>query len=83
MQISIKVPDNLPRKIVLQKVKTMEEALRKEAARLRKRESMRQQAAIGDDPWTSPDIDILSIDTGREDGSINHDHYLYGKTKRI
>ena len=34
-----------------------------------------------EDPWSNPDLRIPSIDTGRVDGSVRHDHYIYGVPK--
>lgn len=34
------------------------------------------------DPWLEP-IEDCAVDTGIEDFSINHDHYLYGVPKRV
>lgn len=34
------------------------------------------------DPWLDLDIDDIAVDTGIEDLSLNHDHYLYGTPKK-
>jgi hypothetical protein len=34
------------------------------------------------DPWDALDIESIAVDTGREDGSVNHDHYIYGTPKK-
>ena len=34
-----------------------------------------------DDPWLEP-VENYAVDTGIEDFSLNHDHYLYGVSKK-
>lgn len=34
-----------------------------------------------DDPWLEP-VENYAVDTGIEDFSLNHDHYLYGVPKK-
>ncbi|MCP4695713.1 MAG: hypothetical protein GY862_02520 [Gammaproteobacteria bacterium] len=34
------------------------------------------------DPWSNPDIEIPSGNSGIGDLAINHDHYLYGTPKK-
>jgi hypothetical protein len=34
-----------------------------------------------DDPWLEP-VEDYAVDTGIEDFSLNHDHYLYGVPKK-
>ena len=81
MQMTIEVPDNLPKDVILERIRDIEEKLKKESEVLEFKETISQKEE-NSDPWTNPDIDIPSVDTGREDGSINHDHYLYGTPKR-
>lgn len=33
------------------------------------------------DPWDMLDIETIAADTGRSDGSVHHDHYIYGTPK--
>lgn len=35
-----------------------------------------------DDPWDALDMESVATDTGRTDGSVRHDHYIYGTPKR-
>jgi hypothetical protein len=35
------------------------------------------------DPWSNPDIEIATGDSGIGDLAINHDHYLYGTSKKF
>ncbi len=35
-----------------------------------------------DDPWDALDMEAIATDTGRRDGSFNHDHYIYGTPKQ-
>ena len=77
MQITIKAPENLPQDIITKRVKAVEEKLRKDAESY-----TRKKDRSNNDPWTNPNIEISPVDTGREDGSVNHDHYLYGSPKR-
>ena len=34
-----------------------------------------------DDPWDALDMEEIATETGRKDGSVNHDHYIYGTLK--
>jgi len=80
MLITINVPDNLPLQRLQQRIKEIETSLREEAsflaAVLKKNEHN-----IGEDPWSDPDVELPSVDTGIEDFAVNHDHYLYGTPK--
>jgi len=42
------------------------------------------QESVVNDPWLTflDQIDQYAVDTGIEDLSLNHDHYLYGVPKR-
>ncbi len=40
-----------------------------------------KNTAENNDPWSNPDAELPSVDTGIPDFSINHDHYLYGTPK--
>ncbi len=33
------------------------------------------------DPWDALDIEAVAVETGRTDGSVNHDRYIYGTPK--
>jgi hypothetical protein len=33
------------------------------------------------DPWSNPELEMPSVDTGITDFALNHDHYLYGTEK--
>ncbi len=33
------------------------------------------------DPWDALDIEAVAVETGRTDGSVNHDFYIYGILK--
>ena len=60
----------------------MEEKLKKDAELYSKGKDASSETTVDVDPWTNEEVEIASIDTGRDDGSINHDHYLYGSPKR-
>ncbi len=34
------------------------------------------------DPWTNPDIEIQTGNSGIGDLALNHDHYIYGTPKK-
>ena len=82
MKIIIEAPDQLPQDIVRKQVKAMEEKLKKDAESYSKGKDKLNETTVDVDPWTNAEVEITSIDTGRDDGSINHDHYLYGSPKR-
>jgi hypothetical protein len=81
MLITIKVPDNLPQKRLRQQIRNMEERLRKEAEHLEAEKIAKYESSQSNEPWTNPDMELPSVDTGIEDFSISHDHYLYGTPK--
>jgi len=82
MQMTIEVPDDLPQEIIAKRIKDIEGKLKKEAEVLKVKKEETKKIKESNDPWINPDIDIPSVDTGREDGSISHDHYIYGTPKR-
>jgi len=77
MQMIIDVPDDIPKEIILKTIKDLEYKLKKDA------EILNTKKEENNDPWINPDIEIPSVDTGRKDGSINHDHYIYGTPKKL
>jgi len=79
MQITINVPDTLPEERLKQRIKELEQSLITEAKFFA---VFSKQQAATDDPWTTPDVSLPATDTGIEDFSINHDHYLYGIDKQ-
>lgn len=46
---------------------------------LRQDKGQREVDDANIDSWDSLDIESFSIDTGRKDGSVNHDFYIYEK----
>jgi len=79
--ISIRVPDNYPKDRLLKKVKRLEETLKKESKAFpHVRKQKKKEPDI--DPWDALDIESIAVDTGRPDGSVNHDHYIYGTPKK-
>lgn len=80
MLITINVPDNLPQQRLHRRIKEIEKNLREEAALFAAVLKKTKQNTI-DDPWSDPDAELPSVDTGIEDFSVNHDHYLYGTPK--
>ena len=80
MQVTIEVPDNLPPKQLRQRIKEIEANLKNEAEIFQKEQDTAIDSEI--DPWDALDLEEIAIDTGRGDGSINHDQYLYGTPKR-
>jgi hypothetical protein len=81
MRITIDVPDSLPKERLQQRIKELEGSLREEAHFLEALKQGGQAPSPRDDPWINPDVELPSVDTGIEDFSINHDHYLYGTSK--
>ena len=78
MQLSIKLPDILPDERASQLIKKIEEFFAKEGISYEIKRDLSDQ----NDPWDSLDIDNISVDTGIRDFSVNHDHYLFGTSKR-
>jgi len=79
-QVTINVPDNYPQDKLQKKIREMEANLKKEVENFYPEPNTIRDAQI--DPWDSLDIEAIAVDTGRTDGSINHDHYIYGTPKR-
>jgi hypothetical protein len=82
MQAIIEVPDGLPKELIAKRIKEIEERLKKDAESMKMKNTVHNIFTGNSDPWTNPSIDIPAIDTDREDGSINHDYYIYGIPKR-
>ncbi len=76
-QVTINVPESYPQDRLEEKIKEIEENLKKEAMVFKQQP---QEESV--DPWDALDIDAIAVDTGRKDGSINHDHYIYGTLKK-
>lgn len=79
-QITIDVPDNYPKIKLKEKIQKLETDLIKEANDFQQSKKIAEDKEI--DPWDALDIESIAVDTGRTDGSINHDHYLYGIPKK-
>ncbi len=77
MKVTIEIPDNLPQECLQQKIKEIEAKFYKTT------EDLEDEATGSNDPWTNPEIELPSVDTKIEDLSINHDHYLYGTSKKL
>ncbi|OQX11272.1 MAG: hypothetical protein BWK80_44860 [Desulfobacteraceae bacterium IS3] len=77
MQVTITLPDILPKERVSQLIKKMEEFFTKEGI-----SAEIQRDMLSDDPWEHLNIDEIAVDAGIEDFAENHDHYLYGIPKR-
>ncbi len=78
-QATINVPDNYPQDRLRRKITEIETILKKEAEAFRNRKSKTNDSYA--DPWDALDIEAVAVDTGRTDGSVNHDHYIYGIPK--
>lgn len=79
VQVTIEVPDNVPTELLKKRIKEIEANFKKEIETLQK-SNLTDDSNI--DPWDALDIESIAVDTGRTDGSINHDQYIYGKPKR-
>jgi hypothetical protein len=82
MHVTIEVPETLPQARVTQRVREIEESLREEAKFLETLNRITQETIDRDDPWGNSEVELPTVDTGIEDFSLNHDHYLYGTPKR-
>jgi hypothetical protein len=82
MQITIEVPELLPQVRIRQRIKELEESLFAEAQFFAELKSVGKRTADSEDPWSNPDSELPSVDTGIEDFSLNHDYYLYGSAKQ-
>jgi len=79
-QAIINVPDNYPQNRLQKKIKEIEAGLKKEVQALQQKQDTIEDLDI--DPWDALDIESIAVDSGRPNGSINHDHYIYGIPKR-
>lgn len=79
-QTTINVPDNFPLELLKEKIKELEKTLQEEAKSYEK--TSQKTTDLKPDPWDTLDIEAIAVDTGRTDGSINHDHYIYGSPKK-
>ena len=76
-QVTINIPESYPQARLEEKIKEIEKNLEKEALAFKKHP---REELI--DSWDALDIDAIAVDTGRKDGSINHDHYIYGLPRK-
>ncbi|HLC15146.1 MAG TPA: hypothetical protein VJL89_02830 [Thermodesulfovibrionia bacterium] len=80
MQVIINIPNNFSEEKAQEKIKAIEKKLEKEASYIQRKKDIKND--LNNDPWSNPNIDLPSIDTGIEDLAENHDHYLYGLPKQ-
>lgn len=78
MQFIVNVPDLLPKDKILQFIKKVEDFFSKEGITV----EVKSEEIIYD-PWDNLNINEIAVDTGIEDFAENHDHYLYGISKRL
>ena len=78
--ITIDVPDDYPETVLRNRIREIEELLKKEAKAFRNGTHRIDDSDI--DPWDALDLEAIAVDTGQTDGSVNHDHYIYGTPKR-
>ena len=83
MYITINIPDALPKVRVRQRTKELEESLQEEAKFFESLIGSTGELAEADDPWANPDVELPAVDTGIEDFSINHDHYICRTSNRL
>lgn len=77
MLLTINLPDTLSDKKASLLIKEIENVFLKEGVSFEIKENSEKC-----DPWDNLDIDEIAVDTGIEDFSVNHDHYLYGIPKK-
>jgi len=80
MQVTIDIPDISLYEKVFQKIKEVKESFIKEGVLFNIKQDLHENPY--EDPWDSLNIDEIAVDTGIEDFSLNHDHYIYGAPKR-
>lgn len=78
----INIPDGVPSKVAQEAITKVELELKKIAETVESEPKEKELSSINDDPWSNPDIELPSVDTGIPDLAENHDHYLYGTPKR-
>jgi len=79
MLITINIPDTLPGEKLRQRISEIEKIFGYDAT-IFEATKKTEKKSEKDDPWSNPDAELPSVDTGIEDLSINHDRYLYGAT---
>jgi len=82
MQLTIELPDHLATQ--LQTIPNFNEFVAKLVTQsLSKNEPINHSSTdnVTNDPWSNPNIDLPSTDTGIADFAHQHDHYLYGTEK--
>ena len=78
--ITITVPDNYPETMLRSRIRQIEDILEKEAESLAN--AQKRSGDTATDPWDALDLEAIAVDTGHTDGSVNHDHYIYGTPKK-
>lgn len=76
-QININVPDNYPQDRLKKKISELEKSFKKEMEVSQEEQNKTDNSVP--DSWDTLDIESIAVNTGRTDGSINHDYYIYGK----
>ena len=78
MQLTINLPDILSQEKTSELIKEIENILLSEGISY----DIQQELTSKDDPWDNLNISEIAVDTGIEDFAENHDHYLYGISKK-
>ncbi|MGM0454125.1 MAG: hypothetical protein ACQERN_13265 [Thermodesulfobacteriota bacterium] len=78
MQLTIEVPDNFTKEQVAQIIHKLKDLFHDEGLSI----DVKEVPGIDADPWDNLDIEEIAVDTGIEDFAENHDHYLYGISKK-
>ncbi len=80
MQLTIELPDHLATE--LQTIPNFNEFVAKLVTQsLSNKTPVKESYNVENDPWSNPDVDLPSINTGISDFARHHDHYLYGTEK--
>ena len=80
MQLTIELPDHLATK--LQAIPNFNEFVTMLVTQsLSNKTPTKELYNVENDPWSNPNIDLPSINTGISDFAQHHDHYLYGSEK--
>lgn len=77
MQVTINIPENIPRGEAFNRIKKLEALFLKTSKDIKETPTHEEK----EDSWDKLNMEEVAIDTGIEDFAENHDHYLYGTSK--
>ncbi len=76
----LEMVDTLSKHRKISRSKFISEAVREKILKEQKR-VIKENDETETDPWDALDIEAIAVETGRTDGSVNHDRYVYEAPK--